>query len=133
MRGVTAPGGRRVSSVGTSFDADSCDDTMTRSLPRFLGLLGLATILGCGSSSLAPPSPCDTELCDVTGRVTWMSFEGGFFAIRGDDNVLYDTHDLPAGFREDGLRVSATLRRRLDLGCIHMAGTIADVQTIRRL
>ncbi|HJR66799.1 MAG TPA: hypothetical protein VJ802_10200 [Gemmatimonadaceae bacterium] len=106
---------------------------MTRSLTRFLGLLGLATILGCGSSSVAPSAPCETELCDITGRVSWMNFEGGFFAIRGDDNVLYDTHDLPAEFREDGLRVSASLRRRLDLGCIHMAGTIADVLSIRRL
>ena len=109
------------------------DYAMTRSLTRFLGLLGLATILGCGSSSLAPPSPCETELCDITGRVSWMNFEGGFFAVRGDDNVLYDTHELPVEFREDGLRVSANLRRRLDLGCIHMAGTIADVLTIRRL
>ena len=93
----------------------------------------LATALGCGSSAVDPVRPCDSDVCEVTGRVTWMSFEGGFFAIVGDDHVTYDTHELPAAFRENGIRVAATLRRRLDLGCIHMAGPIADVLIIRRL
>jgi hypothetical protein len=106
---------------------------MTPSLLRCLALLGLVAVLGCGKSVTDPLPPCDTEICDITGRVSWMSFEGGFFAIRGDDNVLYDTHDLPGEFHQDGLRVSARLRRRLDLACIHMAGTIADVLSIRRL
>ena len=108
-------------------------DIEMRVLFRSVALLVVATALGCGKSAAAPVPPCDAELCDVTGRVTWMSFEGGFFAIRGDDDVLYDTHNLPAEFRADGIRVSASLRRRLDLGCIHMAGTIADVVSIRRL
>lgn len=106
---------------------------MMRLLARSFGLLGLVAFLGCGKSAAAPLQPCDTDICEITGRVSWMNFEGGFFAIRGDDNVLYDTHDLPAEFREDGLRVSATLRLRLDLACIHQAGTIADVLSIRRL
>jgi hypothetical protein len=100
---------------------------------RYLLALGLIAALGCGSSIADPLPPCDTDVCDVTGRVTWMSFEGGFFTIVGDDGVTYDTHNLPAAFREDGLRVAATLQRRLDLGCIHMAGPIADVLSIRRL
>jgi hypothetical protein len=104
-----------------------------RTLFRCVALLAAATTFGCGKSAVDPLPPCDTDVCELTGRVSWMNFEGGFFAIRGDDNVLYDTHNLPAEFREDGLRVSASLRRRLDLGCIHMAGTIADVLTIRRL
>ena len=90
-------------------------------------------MLGCGSSVAEPVLPCTSSACEVTGRVTWMSFEGGFFAIVGDDQVTYDTHNLPATFREDGLRVAATLQRRPDLGCVHMAGTIADVLAIRRL
>jgi hypothetical protein len=104
-----------------------------RSVPRSVALLGLAATLSCGTSSLAPLRPCDTEICEVTGRVAWMHFEGGFFAILGDDQVTYDAHDLPADFREDGLRVAATLRRRLDLRCVHMAGTIVNVLSIRRL
>lgn len=100
---------------------------------RCIALVVTVTALGCGKSTAAPLPPCETDLCEITGRVSWMNFEGGFFAIRGDDNVLYDTHDLPAEFRHDGLRVAASLRRRLDLGCFHMAGTIADVLTIRRL
>jgi hypothetical protein len=104
-----------------------------RPASRSVLLLSLAFTLGCGSSAVAPPLPCDTDVCDITGRVTWMSFEGGFFVIRGDDQVTYDSHDLPAEFRHDGLRVRATLRRRLDLGCIHMAGTIVNVLSIRRV
>jgi hypothetical protein len=100
---------------------------------RSLALLGLVAFLGCGKSSVAPLPPCDTDICDLTGRVTWMNFEGGFFAIRGDDNVTYDTHNLPADFRQDGIRVAVHLQPRLDLGCIHMAGVIADVISIQRL
>jgi len=100
---------------------------------RYLIALGLAAALGCGSSTAGPILPCNSDVCQITGRVAWMSFEGGFFAIVGDDQVTYDTHDLPAAFREDGIRVAATLRRRLDLACVHMAGPIADVVTIRRL
>ena len=100
---------------------------------RYLLALGLSAVLGCGSSAAEPIRPCDSDVCQITGRVTWMSFEGGFFAIVGDDQVTYDTHELPAAFRQDGIRVTATLRLRLDLACIHMAGPIADVLTIRRL
>src|SRR5687767_1041766 len=107
--------------------------TGMRPLFRRMALALAVTALGCGKSTAAPLPSCDTDLCEITGPVSWMTFEGGFFAIRGDDNVLYDTHNLPAEFREDGLRVSASLRRRLDLGCIHIAGTIADVLSIRRL
>jgi hypothetical protein len=104
-----------------------------RSLSYCLALLGLAATLSCGTSAVAPPPPCDTDICEITGRVVWMNFEGGFFAIHGDDQATYDSHDLPAEFRHDGLRVAATLRRRLDLACIHMAGTIVNVLSIRRL
>lgn len=100
---------------------------------RYLIALGLAAVVGCGSSTLEPLPPCNSHVCEITGRVTWMDFEGGFFTIVGDGRVTYDTHNLPAAFRQDGVRVAATLQRRLDLGCIHMAGTIADVLSIRRL
>ena len=104
-----------------------------RSSFRSLALFGLVALMGCGTSSVAPLPPCETDVCDLTGRVTWMNLEGGFFAIRGDDGVTYDTHNLPGAFREDGLRVEAHLHRRPELGCIHMAGVIADVINIRRL
>ena len=104
-----------------------------RSTSRSIAFLGIVALMGCGKSSVAPLPPCDTDVCDLTGRVTWMNFEGGFFAIRGDDGVTYDTHNLPGAFREDGLRVEVHLQRRPDLGCIHMAGVIADVINIRRL
>ena len=104
-----------------------------RATLRLLALLGLVAALGCGTPAIAPIPPCDGDDCEVTGRVVWMNLEGGFFAIRGDDQVTYDAHDLPAAFRQDGLRVAAILRPRLDVVCIHMAGTIVDVVTIRRL
>lgn len=100
---------------------------------RYLITLGLAAVVGCGSSIADPLPPCNSDVCEVTGRVTWINLEGGFFAIVANDSVAYDTHNLPAAFRQDGVRVAATLRRRLDLGCIHMAGPIADVLSIRRL
>ena len=54
---------------------------------RYLIALGLAAALGCGSSTTEPLRPCSSDVCDVTGRVTWMNLEGGFFTIVGDDQV----------------------------------------------
>ena len=104
-----------------------------RTFSRCIALFAVTSALGCGQSATNPLLPCDGDICELRGRVSWMNFEGGFFAIRGDDDVLYDTHNLPGEFKHDGLRVSVNLRRRPDLGCFHMAGTIADVLDIRRL
>src|SRR6266508_1696153 len=76
----------------------------------------------------------DSDLVRVNGTVRHFSFEGGFWAVRGDDSTTYDTvGGLPPGFQEDGLRVFLGAKVRSDLGGIHQAGPIVEIITIRRL
>ena len=102
------------------------------SLRKLLTPILLAAAVGCSSSSLAPTPPCDGDICVVRGSVEWFNLEGGFFAIRGDDQVTYDPLNLPDTFREDGLRVRASVRIRRDYGSYHMVGPMVDVLSIRR-
>jgi hypothetical protein len=68
------------------------------------------------------------------GTVRFFNLEGGFWAIRGDDGVTYDPLDgLPAAFRRDGMRISAVVKTRTDLGGIHMVGPIVAIIDIQPL
>jgi hypothetical protein len=68
---------------------------------------------------------------EVIGTIHYNPIEGGFYEIVSDaDGVHYDPTNLPDCYKEDGLRVQAKLRVRNDLGGVHMAGPIADVESI---
>lgn len=99
-------------------------------------LLAIAGVLGC-DQSVAPADRRDlhegTPLVDANGTVVWVAIEGGFWAIRGDDQVLYDPHPtVPREFQQHGLRVRFAARQRPDLGCFHAVGPIVTVTEIRR-
>ena len=107
---------------------------MKRTLAGLLTLLALAGSSACGGSS-SPTSPTGTvvvtgDVARGTGMVRFYTFEGGFFAIRGDDGVTYDPTNLPSSFQRDGLRVRFEALIRRDLGGVHMAGPIVDVISI---
>jgi hypothetical protein len=109
---------------------------------RGISLLGVMTIfaaVGCGAPTAATASDCSdftptsTEIC-VTGASRYYGFEGGFWAVRGDDGITYDPLGaLPAAFRRDGLRVRLVARVRNDLMSFHQAGPIVEIIDIRRL
>ena len=81
-----------------------------------------------------PVAPKDPNLVTVNGTVRFITFEGGFWAIRGDDNVTYDPlGGLPAAFQSEGLRVRIEARRRNDMASIHMAGPIIEIISINKL
>jgi hypothetical protein len=105
-------------------------------LRAVLSVTSLAAILlasGC-DSSVVTPAPCEPDHVCVTGTVRFFSFEGGFWAVRGDDNVTYDPLDgLPTGFRRDGLRVYLVAKERPDAIGFHMAGPIVEIVSIQRL
>jgi hypothetical protein len=67
----------------------------------------------------------------ITGVVTHVELEGGFYAIRSDDGVTYDPTNLPPEFQKDGLKVEAEARRRDDMMGIHQAGPIVELVRIR--
>ena len=103
-----------------------------RTLRTFLTPLLLLAAVGCSAGALVPTPPCDAELCDLRGHIAWLDLEGGFWALRGDDQVTYEPLNLPADFRQDGLRVRATVRIRRDVGTYRMVGPVVEVLSIRR-
>lgn len=91
----------------------------------------LLVVLTC-SSPTAPEVPDGAT--QITGTVHFYTFEGGFWAIRGDDAVTYDPMTgLSAEFRKEGLRVSVVVRIRTDLAGTHMAGPLVEIISIKRL
>ena len=79
-------------------------------------------------------SSCPSDQICVDGTVRFFTFEGGFWAVRGDDSTTYDpVGRLPTDFRKEGLRVHLQARMRTDLGSYHMAGPIVDIVSIRQL
>lgn len=108
---------------------------MIRQLLFYFLFLSSAAVV---SSSAACDSPTEPSVpagaMRITGAVHFFNLEGGFWAIRGDDGVTYDPKDglIPA-FQRDGLRVSAIVNVRSDLGGIHMVGPIVEILDIRAL
>jgi hypothetical protein len=95
-----------------------------RRLPTF------AALLLCSACALITQG---RETKDITATVRFMSFEGGFYALRGDDSVTYDPTNLPNDFKVDGLRVQSRVQVRKDLRGTHMAGPIVDIIQIKTL
>jgi hypothetical protein len=95
-------------------------------------LILLATVVSACASS--PAAPDAHHVVRVNGTVRFMTFEGGFWAVRGDDDVTYDPlSGLPASFRIEGLRVRLEAKRLDDAGSIHMAGPIVEIIAIARI
>ncbi len=107
---------------------------MKRMIRKAMLIGALGALSACSSSlepsiDLCPPG----DVC-VQGSVEYVTVEGGFWAVQGDDRVLYELLDgVPEQLREDGLRVYLQGRIRRDMGSVHMAGPILEVTTLRRL
>jgi hypothetical protein len=97
----------------------------------FFVLIFVGLTVGACSSPTEPSVP--DGAMRVTGTAQFFTFEGGFWAIRGDDGVTYDPKDgLPAAYQRNGMRVSAIVKPT-GLGGIHMAGPIVEILDIRAL
>jgi hypothetical protein len=70
---------------------------------------------------------------NVTATVRFLSIEGGFYALRGDDSVTYDPTNLAKSFQVDGLRVQSRLTIRNGAVGIHAVGSIVDIVEIQKL
>ena len=69
----------------------------------------------------------------VTGTVVYLSFEGGFYGIKGDDGRHYDPVNLPQDFRVDGLRVRFGAKELKDMSSYHQWGVLVELFHIQRL
>jgi hypothetical protein len=84
---------------------------------------------------LAPA--CTTESEDTfvsTGTVVFLSFEGGFYGIKGDDGRNYDPlNNLPVEFQKEGLRIRFEAKELTDRGSFHMWGKIIEIKHIAKV
>jgi len=79
---------------------------------------------------------CTTENEDaikITGTVVFLSFEGGFYGIVGDDGKHYDPTNLSLELQKDGLRVRFEAKELPGLASVHQWGTIVELVTIQKL
>lgn len=68
-----------------------------------------------------------------TGTVKYVSLEGGFWAIYGDNNKHYDPINLPKEFWIEGKRIQFSFRERNDLASFHMWGVIIELIEIKEI
>jgi hypothetical protein len=109
-------------------------EVLMKCLRSFSAAFLIATATAACDESIAPIETCAPEVVCVLGTVRFLDLEGGFWAVRGDDEITYDPlNGMPAAFRSDGLRVYLVARERRDLGGIHMAGPIVEILSIRTI
>lgn len=97
--------------------------------------LAAALVTACDSSPTATvATSCPADAVCVTGTVRYITLEGGFWAVRGDDGTTYDPlGGLPQDFQQDGLRVRLDARIRTGVGSFHMVGPVVEILALRRL
>ncbi len=79
---------------------------------------------------------CSTDFGEnfiLTGTISYIPLEGGFYGIKGDDGQAYDPINLPAEFRRDGLRVRFEGKVLKEGASFHMWGTMIEIVHIEQL
>lgn len=79
---------------------------------------------------------CTTEnenTLKLSGTIIFLSFEGGFYGIKGDDGRNYDPINLPDDFRKDGVRVRFEAKELTGRASYHMWGTMVELVHIQKL
>jgi len=69
----------------------------------------------------------------ITGTVRYVELEGGFYELVANSGEKYDPVNLPAEYRNDGLRVKFQIQEKKGLVSFHMRGKIVEVVTIEKL
>jgi hypothetical protein len=94
--------------------------------PILTALLVLAVATAPGATQEKAPT------ISGTGTVTHIDLEGGAWLIVTDDDKRYDAHGLPEEFQHEGLRITFSGKLPKDATCIHMAGTILEVESVTK-
>lgn len=94
---------------------------------------GLVLLAACvGPVILAACLTPSANLVQGEGGIVWKDIEGGFWGMQSE-SANYDPLDLPAEFRQAGLRVRFTGVVRPDAVSIHMWGAVLDLVSIQRV
>ncbi len=94
-------------------------NAMMKSLVIFFSILFFAT--ACTGTDM---------MIKKGGTVHYISLEGGFYGIVGDDGKNYDPVNLPAEFQKDQLKVKFEGRILKDRVSFHMWGEIIEIESI---
>ncbi|HOI13060.1 MAG TPA: DUF333 domain-containing protein [Methanoculleus sp.] len=101
---------------------------MTGSYPNYmvivLVLFGAIVACGCMAAG-GEDEPAERILGN--GTVTYVDLEGGFYGIVADDGERYLPVDLPAEYRQDGLRVAFVVDIMEDTATIQQWGTPVEI------
>ena len=98
-------------------------------IPQAVFIVAALFAAGC-SSPTSPTLPSGT--IQINGLVRYVTLEGGFWAVRGDDGVTYDPmNGLSPEYQRENLPVTLVAKVRNDLGGTHMVGPIVEVLSIR--
>ena len=115
---------------------------MKHMMPLLLIFAGLVALNGCQNGSHVSASlqvsgadiveqhESSPETFPITGTVTYVAIEGGFFAITGDDGKTYDPLNLPDSLKIDGLKIQCTAREKEDVVGFHMYGIMIEILDI---
>ena len=106
---------------------------MTGSYPNYLiivlTLLGAVVACGCMAAG-GEDGPADR--ISGNGTVTYVDLESGFYGIVADDGERYLPRNLPADFRQDGLRVTFVVDIANETATIQQWGAPVDVVSIEK-
>ena len=102
---------------------------------RFLTVVSLLVLfVGCSHITAVEPFVDDNvtgPFVLIDGKVTYVSLEGGFWAILGNDNTTYEPMNLPERFQIENLEVSLQAKVRDDTGGFRQVGPIIEIRSIR--
>jgi parallel beta-helix repeat protein len=94
-------------------------------------IIGVGFVL-TGASALSTQFTNDDGLIHGLGTVKYLSFEGGFYGIVGDDSKNYDPINMPQEFKVDDLRVQFTANLT-HYASVHLWGHVVNLFSIERL
>jgi inhibitor of cysteine peptidase len=97
----------------------------TKKINIFLFTAVLIISLSCSST--------ESEVNYTIGTIKYISLEGGFYGIIGDDAQHYDPINLAKEFQVDGKRIVFKYKVRTDLASFHMWGMIIEILDIQEL
>ena len=84
-------------------------------------------------SSNPPPTSSDSNPIVLTGTVTYIDIEGGFYGIIGDNGKHYDPINLGQSYAQKGLKIRFQAKIRSDLASFHMWGDIIEIIKMEKL
>ena len=104
---------------------------MSSKLLVIVMIIGVVFVL-IGVSALSTKVTNNDGLIHGKGTVKYLSFEGGFYGIAGDDGKNYDPINMPQELKVDGLRVQFTANLT-DYLSFHLWGYVVNLFSIERL